>query len=406
MKKWIAMLLALVMLLSLAACDKDDGDNTTATPTGGNATAAPTGGNTQPPVADGENQIPDDGNNQTPDDGNVQPPDDGLVNAVCLTQMIKTEESIAGEFDTMRWALEYDEDHNLIACKVYLNDKLYVETTYNKDMNMPLVTKDYDLDGNPSGHCAYTYDENGRCLGYDSTYSYDGETMTNKAEYTYDERGNKLTEKIYLNGNLDGDYRYTYTSDDRLETEWCIFGSEETRTQYTYDEHGNLLRIVHTGSDSGYTDTYENTYENGKLVELKVYEDGALYNQIRYDADGNEILWVGYDTEDGSEWVRIESLRENGNLVREDVSYGGEKDHSDSYTYDADGKLIRHEHTTPNGDDYYFDYTYTQEGDISGVKHYEQGLLVGETTLTYEAVKVTPEVAAKLQTIIDTLDIE
>lgn len=367
MKKWIALLLALVMVLGLCAC-ANSGDKK--------------------------------------ENGS----DDGKVTAVKLTQIIMTEKDSDGKDRTMKATVEYDENHNVIATKSYIDDKLNYAVTYDKDMNKSLLELTYNEDGEVIDRTESTYDEKGNCVERVSTYKYDDETIVYKRVSTYDENGNVLTEKTYENGELSYEQRYTYTADGKLAREAYINkeGQEESFTEKTYDDQGNVLTVKVDGMLSGSYETYENTYEDGKLVEVKVYDEweqeGQLTGLVRYDAQGNITLRVGY--ENGEEWSRTEYTYENGKLVKEVDYDDGEVNCVTDYTYNADGKVTEYSRTYTDGETRRSTYSYSEEGNLTGLKRYEDGQLKGEYTLTYETVTVSKDVAQKLQQIVDSLGLD
>ena len=366
MKNWIALLLALVMSLSLCACGVDD--------------------------------------NGKQDDGSK----DGKVTVAKLTQVVMTEKDSDGKDRTMKATLEYDEDQNVIATKTYLDDKLYYEVTYDKD-NKPLVELTYGDTGEIIDRTENTYDEKGNCVERINTYKYDDTTVTVKRISTFDANGNELTEKVYENGELSYEYHYTYTADGKLAKEAYINkdGNEESSTEKTYDEQGNVLSVKVDGMLSGSYETYENTYENGKLVEVKIYDQWDLEGQqtglVRYDAQGNIILRVGY--ENGEEWSRTEYTYENGKLVKEVDYDDGKENYTAVYTYNADGKITEVSYTYTNGKTSSRAYSYNQAGDLTGMKQHEDGQMKGEYALTYETVTVSAETAEKLRQIVRALDL-
>lgn len=366
MKKWIALSLALLMTLSLCACGTDDSGKK--------------------------------------EDGSK----DGKVTAAKLTQVVMTEKSSTDENHTMKAVLEYDENQNVIASKTYLEDKLYFECSFAQDMNKPLLEVSYNDNGDVMDRTEYTYDEKGNCVERISTYNYDDQTVTNKRVSTYDANGNVLTEVYYENGTRIYEQRYTYTADGKLAREAYINkdGDEESVTEKTYDEQGNILSVNVDGMLSGSYETYENTYEDGKLVEVKIYESGELFSLTRYDSDGNRILHIGYDGESGEEWSRTEYTYENGKLVKVVDFDNGEKTYEELYTYNATGKLTERSRSVTDGESQRSVYRYDEAGNITGFKRYEGEEVKADYTMTYETVTVSEAVAEKLREIADSLGLD
>lgn len=299
------------------------------------------------------------------------------VTASLLTEIVMTEKNSDGDNDTMKAVLEYDEDYNIIGAKIYQNDTLLMEATYDKDMNKPLVQQEYDEDGDKSG----------------------------RWEYTYDADGNVLTEKHYSGDELQGEYRYTYNADGKVETEISILGDgDESWTKYTYDEHGNVLTEKSGSGEEEYSSsTYENTYDGSKLTEVKVYSNGELSEHTKYDADGNEIWYASYYN--GTETNRAEYTYENSKLVKLVRYSAGEEIYKQLNTYNADGKLTERSITYSDGEIFRQVYTYNETGDVTGMKAYDGDELSGEYTLTYESVTVSKETAKKIAAVVSMLGI-
>ena len=353
MKKLIAMMLALVMVLSLCACNKkDDG------------------------AAEEETET-----------------------AYLLTEIVMTTTDEDGKAHTMKANPEYDDDYNIVGLKSYEDDKLATETTYDRDFDKPLVWLEYDEDGKVTDRTEYTYDDKGNCLESNSSYTdEDGKTSTYKEVCTYDGDGNQLTRKYYSNGELYSENTYTYTATGKVATETYIYSrGYESHYSYTYDEHDNLLKV----EASSYVETYENVYENGKLVEAKGYEDGELESYAKYDANGNVILKIYYD--DGAEEDRYEyTYDENGKILKR-VSKWGDGTDTVTYTYNSNGKITEYNYSNSDGDSNRMTYSYDDNGNIVGVKLYEDGKVCNEFTLTYKEVEVPEETAEKIEAIVEKL---
>lgn len=361
MKKWGAFFLSLAMALCLVACGADEGGK------------------------------------------NNDAPKDSKVTAMLFAQVEMTEENYDGETSTMKGLVEYDADYNIIGTKTYVDGTLYYEVTYDKDMNKPLLELTYSETGEIIDRTENTYDEKGNRVERVNAYSYDDETVTIKEVSTFDDNGNELTQKVYEDGELSYECRYTYTADGKLEREAFINkdGDEESYTEKTYDQQGNVLSVKVDGMLSGSYETYENIYEDGKLVEVKVYDqweqDGALVSHRKYDREGNEVLVVMYDGETGEEWSRDESTYENGKLVKKVTYYEGKEEAIALYTYNSDGKLTERSYTPTGESSQRRVYTYNENGDLVGLKAYEGDETISEYTMIYKSVSVSEEVAERIR---------
>lgn len=338
MRKMIALLLALVMVLSLCACAETE-------------TPEATGGSTAATVP----TTPSDPTNPSdPSD----PVDEGNFYVVSqIKNHIIDEEDFYVVID-----LTYDEDYNIVGFKVYENDLITAAYTFDKSIEKPLTALDYGKNG----------------------------VVESREEFTYDDHGNLLTGRTY-------------------------FGDEMmTEAIYTYDDQGNVLTKYYDNGEEDWTETYVNTYENGVLTEVKIYTGDVLDQMIRYDADGNEILNIYYYF--GEEGTRDESVYENGKLIqtveyadgletsREEytynsngdmltriVKYEGVESHRQENTYNEAGQLIEIKYF--NGDSYSANtvYTYAADGSPESVKAYDEGELELESTFTSKKTTVSEE---------------
>ena len=354
MKKLMAMLLALVMILSLCACDKK---------------------------------------NSTEEE---------LETAYLLTEIGATQTDSEGKTHSMRGTVEYDDDYNVIGTKTYEDGKLSMEITYDKDMDKPLVEQEYDEDGKKADRTEYTYDANGNLLERSGSRSIDGETTTVKEVFTYDANGNQLTEKSYSNGELEYEYTYTYTAFNKVATQIRRDSDgDETHSTYTYDEHENVISCkteykYSDGNNHSYEETYENTYEGDKLVEVKVYTDEELESLTQYDANGNEILRVYYYGDDGKESSRYETIYDaNGNVLKR-IDKWGEETNITTYTYNSKGNCIEAVETCGDEEKSRITYSYDDNGNCTGLKMVRDGNVQLEYTATYKEVKVSKEAAEKI----------
>jgi antitoxin component YwqK of YwqJK toxin-antitoxin module len=358
MKKWMAFFLAMVMALSLWACGKDD---TKAAPT--EAPTTPTEAPTAPVENNGGENI-----NQDPETGNFS----------LLTDMtIRYGEGDDAEIIKMEFA--YDDDHDIVAYKAYLDGNLYSKGTFDKDTYNTLQQKDYTEDGVIDGTYDYTYDENGREIQAVTT---DGE------------------------GNILSFRANTYTAQGLLEYSFSSFADEignyTTYEQYTYDDHGNILRYISGSGDEIWTIiVFENIYDGDRLSEVKTYEDGILQWCEQYDADGNLVTELSYGSE-GEVFSREEWTYENGKPVRRVITNDGVESYREEYTYNADGQLV--ELRAFDEGEYHGGEVYTYEnGDLVNLKLYEHETLEGEYTLNYRKVTVSEEQAQKLAALYATM---
>lgn len=148
-------------------------------------------------------------------------------------------------------------------------------------------------------------------------------------------------------------------------------------SNFTYNAEGQRV-LTESGSGDWNNSTgtledlslqfWENTYENGLLMQQKSYYEGGVgeeYWNYTYDSDGREILLE-------TEYSSVESFYNSDGLLEQKKQSG----YSNSttyvnYTYDDAGQLIQVTNTYGyNG--YWYDPTYTNNT-------YADGLLVSST---------------------------
>lgn len=88
-------------------------------------------------------------------------------------------------------------------------------------------------------------------------------------EYTYNEEGEEVASKEYLDGELSSESTYKYIKEE-----------------YTYDNNGQTVIDRYTRS---YTDTYTQYWYDGSKTITVYDEDYNILSKTTYDANGNEI---------------------------------------------------------------------------------------------------------------------
>ena len=194
-------------------------------------------------------------------------------------------------------AIGYDDAARTVTLDVETTVKLVAEET----------TTDRHADGSGSvTRISYEYDDRGNCTR--EAYDY-GDEVTSVYLKSYDADGNQTREERWSNGAL------LYTED------------------YRYDADGNEIYCLYV--NSGVRRETTHVFTDGLLTRLCIDRGGDLdRSDYFYDTDGNRIRAESYDT-DG--------------LVE-----------TDSYTYDAAGKLLTHRYESADGG-YVTDTVYTYD---------------------------------------------
>lgn len=359
MKKWIALFLACAMVLCLCACDKDDTANTTAAPT--DATGEPS---TTEPSGAGNGDNVDEGNENNPENNNQTPGTFDLLTKIEVEIMDATESS------TMQCVLVYDDDFNVTGVEGYENGKLMATIRFDKQTMQMLEQT--------------SFDENGNVVATNS--------------FTYDANGNQLESKITnAAGEVTSMVVNTYTPEGWLESVTDQFGWE----RYAYDEHGNVVRRSEGVGDMEWVVyTYENTYKNGKLKEVKSYCGGDLYECQQYDAQGNLVLSLIYS--DGEVEYRDVYTYQDGKQLAAAYFWKDTELYRRENVYNEAGQLITSSYIENGECTSHEAYVY-DNGKLVAMKSYDQEVLDGETRIFYEKADVSEEQAEKLTALYDTL---
>lgn len=162
---------------------------------------------------------------------------------------------------------------------------------------------DYDSD--------IVYNEFEGAVFWKSTFR-NGGVVTRFYEYEYDERGNKIMEKIIRDGKIEEEYEYKYAYDvyGRIETREKFKNNEFVgKSEYSYNSDGLLKQIEYFNylGQSLQTDTYTYVYygtervrtEEGlaehrermnQLIEEAQKEPEKTYATLKPGSNGQEVL--------------------------------------------------------------------------------------------------------------------
>jgi len=232
---------------------------------------------------------------------------------------------------------DFDEEGRFI--KGYSNDVLVLEYVYEGELLVE--EKKYNDDGSVYYHAVHEYNEQGLMIKSSREDRY----TTYVYEYEYNSNGEITVERYY--------------NDDRLSTE----------TTYTYDNTGELLKIVEVGYSFVDTTSYK------RSEEVTDYKNGreSYYKKTVYSIDG-QVEKVQES---------IYEYDENNHLVRRLWNVDGQLDKTFSYIYDSDGYRTSYIVTDFEGKELNKElYTYerTDNGYTDRTDYYEYG----EFTRAYE----------------------
>ena len=335
MKKILAILLALAMVLALTACG------------GSNNAAAPS----EPPK-EAEKTVDFDDPWFTATKGTV------------ARREIQHHESssnfLDGVFDDVYDEVyAFDADDNELYVRGFDVEGLKYENTfeYDADGNQVLWTASNETDGLYfTRECIY---ENGLCVKEIETENGNVDTT----EYEYNGKGwpSKIT---YTSGNNWGNYvtEYDYNENGDVTYEYCV-REENGFYESTYTYEGELLMkqvydsVYGDGTKNHAMTTYEYN-ENGKCVkQVDNYDGEESVTVYEYDENNNRIS-EKYSSPDWSYEYRYE-YNDNGNVTRMTVEYTDGESCEELYEYDSEGRVVRDEYTSKMNGEFSYSYLIT-----------------------------------------------
>lgn len=221
-KKWMALLLATVMLVSLAACSSS--------------------GSSKKSSKEGD-----------------------MVTVCLITRAEGTD-----FFTTMK----YDDHGNLLQIAEYNDGTECVRDEYEYDADGKLIEWVSYWFNEIHYQETYTYDENGNLIQSCKSYA-DGPEYISEYEYEHDEDGNLIQTRKTAYDGYEEVFKYTYDKNGNLIKE----DGDHGVTEYTYNEDGNVTKTV------GYDNTEYIYDEKGRITRMVTYYDGieAMQAEIVYE---------------------------------------------------------------------------------------------------------------------------
>lgn len=139
----------------------------------------------------------------------------------------------------------------------------------------------------------YTYDDQNRCVREDVRYENGTQEYT---EYTYNDQGQYLTLKQYIDGELAVDYSFSYTYDGsgrQMSLDEYLFGDLLHHTAFQYDAEGREIGTV-TSLVNGEIQSRTESQWDG-LTETRYFFSGVetepfMVSVFTYDDNGNVVF--------------------------------------------------------------------------------------------------------------------
>ena len=222
-----------------------------------------------------------------------------------LTKTYDVVEDGAKEELVQEIIYEYDEYGNIYTSNVKQGELEYttkMDTTYDEN-GKPVLRIFSDSMGLTYMKVEWSYYEDGtekQSISDDgsSIYTTDndeqGRTIKTKevkkdgtiriAEWTYDDKGNNISQKSYYEGE-EGYEETLWTYDEEgkiLREQYVVDGNVRRTDDYIYDEKGRLVRFVSDATSDGDSETVYEYDENDNMIrEIKQTENGEL-SEIQY----------------------------------------------------------------------------------------------------------------------------
>ncbi len=214
----------------------------------------------------------------------------------------------------------------------------------------------------------YSYDDKGNEILNEETSIIDGqEPQVVLRESTYDENGNLLKlvssykEKITT-------YEYEYDSEGRMTRMVTSYpdGTQAVSTS-EFDAEGHEIHNVYKGADgesAETTYTYDEKGNNIAYENTNTDAEGNTYkhrNEDTFDEKGNVVRSVSYSN-DAQQGVTETEYDDEGRVIRETYTGADGERFENAYTYDANGNEIERKHVDRDGKESFLRKEYDANG--------------------------------------------
>lgn len=166
-----------------------------------------------------------------------------------------------------RMTYEYEAD-NMIKSSLYSADNelmLWKEFDYDENGNNIRMSEHNTVVVRADDYFLYEYDADNNLTK--ETQYYSDDTLAKWTEYTYSKMEDGITLKLEVQYDKDGtagnSYEYYYNSKNNLikTVPHSGFSGANSIMEREYDEYGNVLRVISTGSNGKPMVAFEYTYE-------------------------------------------------------------------------------------------------------------------------------------------------
>jgi len=267
----------------------------------------------------------------------------------------------------------YDKDGNVILIKEYegpslTGEKVFSYTSYKYADSATYISKDTRYYGEEK--YVYLYDENNDDISI-TQYDANGEIVRlSEFEHTYDDIGNRIHEKEFVNGNLTHEYEYSCRADDPTHTyrsKHVYYDKDGYKYVTFYNEQGHVTKEIYYDNDGeiDYERNHEYTFDNkGNILSQKEYIDGKLSIEYEYS----------YKTSHPSETYQSKRIDYRGDSTKRVEIYNENRETVSATEYDAEGNVTYN---------FTFEYEYDGNGKLLKRREYENGRLVETSEYAY-----------------------
>ena len=162
-----------------------------------------------------------------------------------------------------------------------------------------------------------------------------------RTDYTYDDRGNLLTETRYSLGSLfprrTSSVEYTYDDLDRITCERYSHDSQ-TVIEYRYDDEARTCTRLENGAIQAIT-TYD---ESGNVLSEKTFNCGVEWHLVEYTRDDQGRVLTSRETNsEGYDRFTRCGYDDRGNTILWEINDNGEVEIQQmQYEYDDLGRML------------------------------------------------------------------
>lgn len=273
MKRLFPLILALMFIL--CACGNEQPDETTL---GGSADPAAT--------TEGQNTA----------EGETIGDAEGILDPTTEIRYLLVKMIVTNEAGQELWGREYTYDETGFCTREreYSNIGASSYSRVNTPDMLGRIDSSVFTESDSSTYTvSYTYDEFDRCLREDIRRE-DG--TTEYTEYTYNEKGNYLTLKQYIGGELVVDYAFAYTYDcsgNQVSMDEYLSGELLYHVAMTYDDQGREISSTTSLVNGEIQSRTESTWDG--MTETRLYYSGQeqepfMISVFTYDGNGNVVF--------------------------------------------------------------------------------------------------------------------